>query len=560
MSTPLKDKAHVRANPDEFREAYGRARELFSKIEGVVGVAFGQKRTAGVYQDNVAIVVYVREKKSEEDIPPAERIPSSFEGYPTDVRVVRQGVAEGCDNTTHYNKIQGGIQIMVRRSSNSYGNGTLGCIVRKRNDSGRENVYLLTNKHVLYSPDKGAGENVYHPTQDDDSLGPVQSGALYGNYPYPKNNPAAPKYFLDASIARINLDSTCCGSTCTKDRIEIDETLIVDLQVNGVNSIADVRDVTNDPLIINTKVFKVGRTTGRTAGIVRLVNVPLDADPEPESHNGPRVAAENTIYIEFDVSSPGLTNCKGNPNFTEGGDSGSIIVDEDSRVIGLHTHKGVPAAGFTLKPSHACHIVPILDYLGICIPVTTGTSHGSSRATDGSGLAPAPVSAAASELADGQVAFASVGTASVVESQPGFPVPTPLTDEEFRHMRDLLDAFRVTERGRELRNIFGDTRREIGYLIRNCRPVKVVWHRHQGPAFLAHVLNHLKGHTKGVPFEVKGVSRLTLLERMADVLAQHGSNPLRRTIEEYRSELLEVLASADNVEDCIEHLREKETV
>ena len=113
MAEPTKDKAHVHANPDAFREAYLRAREVFRKLDGVVGVAFGQKRVGTEYQDNVAIVVFVREKKKEEDIPPEQRIPESFEGYPTDVRVVRKGVAEGCDNTTAYDKIQGGIQIMV---------------------------------------------------------------------------------------------------------------------------------------------------------------------------------------------------------------------------------------------------------------------------------------------------------------------------------------------------------------------------------------------------------------------------------------------------------------
>src|SRR5712692_116868 len=109
MSTPLKDKAHVLANPDAFREAYARAREVFEKIEGVAGVAFGQKRVGLDYQDNIAIVVFVKEKKKEEDVPPDQRIPASFEGYPTDVRVVREGVAEGCDNTTKYDKIKGGI-------------------------------------------------------------------------------------------------------------------------------------------------------------------------------------------------------------------------------------------------------------------------------------------------------------------------------------------------------------------------------------------------------------------------------------------------------------------
>jgi len=36
--------------------------------------------------------------------------------------------------------------------------GTLACIVRKRGDTGGENVYLLSNKHVLFALGAGAGD------------------------------------------------------------------------------------------------------------------------------------------------------------------------------------------------------------------------------------------------------------------------------------------------------------------------------------------------------------------------------------------------------------------
>ena len=560
MSEPIKDKAYVEANPDDFREAYARAREHFSKFEGVVGVAFGQKRVGVEYQDNVAIVIFVTEKKDEADIPPDQRIPPSFEGYPTDVRVVRRGIAEACDNTTKYDKIKGGIQIMVERK-NGHAQGTLGCLVKKRGDRGRENVYLLTNKHVLYSPDKGAGADVRHPTETDSLLGSVQAGGLYENVRYPAGNPAAPQYFVDAAIARIDLDSTCCGSTCTKDTTEVEETLIVDLQVNGVNSIADVRDVTNDPLITGKKVFKVGRTTGKTTGIVRLVNAPLTADPPPDQEGGASVAAQNTIYVEFDVASvAGGKNCKGNARFTEQGDSGSMYVDEQNRVIGLHTHRGVPVVS-ALIPSHGCHIVPVLDSLRICIPVTTGTSHGSSLATDGSGLEPfnpnAPLGPGDFPMPDGEIGFASQQIAAQSPAV-GFPDPAPLPDEEVEHMRELLEALRQTAKGRELHRVFGDVRREVGYLIRNCRPVKVVWHRNQGPAFLAHVLNHIKGHRDDIPREVRGISRETLLVRMGAALRVHGGNSLRRAIDQYSEEFMAVVPTLNSAQECIAFLRQRE--
>jgi hypothetical protein len=562
MSEPTKDNAHILSNQQAFQEAYARAREFFEKIEGVVGVGFGLKETGGQQKDDIAIVVFVREKKNEEDLAPEERIPPMFEGYRTDVRIVGRGTAEVCDNATAYDKIKGGIQIMGKKSSNSKFQGTLGCIVKKRNDRGRENVYLLTNKHVLYSPDYGADESVYHPTPDDKNLGPVQAGGLYGNYSYPIGDPAPQQYFIDCAIARIDLDSKCCCSTCTEDTTEVDETLIVDLQVQGVNSLSDVRSVIDDPTIIHTaanpvKVFKVGRTTGKTTGKVVLINAALDADPEPDK-GGPRIAAVNTIQIEFDTATG--TNCHGNQRFTEEGDSGSIIVDENNRVIGLHSSRGTAGAS-GLIPSHACHILPVLDHLSICIPVTTGTSHGSSLATDGSGILPAivPLPMGDFPMPDGELVFVDQPVEAAGRSL-GLTEPVPVSEDEMRHIRELLGAFRNTRTGRELHHVFANIRREMAYLVRNRRPVKVTWHRNKGPAFLAHVLNHLKGQSERVPREVEGISLAMLLGRMGEVLSKHGSNPLREAIEKHSDDMLSMLTSgACTVQDCIAYLQQKET-
>jgi hypothetical protein len=134
-----------------------------------------------------------------------------------------------------------------------------------------------------------------------------------------------------------------------------------------------------------------------------------------------------------------------------------------------------------------------------------------------------------------------------------------LSDDEVEHMRELLAALRQTAKGRELHRVFGDVRREIGYLIRNCRPVKVTWHRNQGPAFLAHVLNHLKGHTDHIPQEVRGISRETLVARMSEVLRVHGGNSVRRAIEQYNEEFMAVAHTLNSAQECITYLEEVST-
>ena len=408
-----------------------------------------------------------------------------------------------CENNKEYAVIQGGIAISAAEGHG----GTLGCIVRKRNDDGRDNLYLLTNRHVLYgSDDRGPGAIVYHPNHVKESgpsiaLGPVQPGGLRQNYPNPnpdENNPGE-NYYIDAAIARIDRDRILCGSECSKDRLQFDG-LIDGLGLNG-NKILDVRDVRHDNSIIYNadngfpKVVMVGRSTGKTWGRVKYIRQRASFPGE-----GPNDAAfwgYNVIHIEVDEDNHPLgKNCKGFLLFGEAGDSGSMILDQQGRVIGLF----VGASINDNNRGRACHIVPVLDALGVSI-LSEGTSHGSTSATDGSGVA--LYRNDASELPAGKIVFTS----------------------------EHLHALRSTPKGRALHELFVHLRREAADLIRNHKLVKATWHRHKGPAFLAHVLNHLRGDTGTVPREVDGVHAKTLLEKMVEVLRRYGSNSLRAAID-----------------------------
>jgi hypothetical protein len=568
-----KDNTHITSDPQAFFAALARARALFSTFDGVVGVGFGQKQTDGQYKDDIAIVVHVREKKKEDAIAPAERIPPEFEGYPTDIQVVDEVHAHKCENDTKYDTIEGGIQIAIKLDAQGTNyTGTLSCLVRKRNDSGRENVYLLSCKHVLFSVGvTGPGDYVYHPYLPSPGpsapLGPIQQASFFDNQSITVPDPANPgqfivqNFFIDCAIARIDIDSVCCGSTCTQDTTKYD-TSIIDLQINGVNTIADILDTSygaNAMAIIGKKVFKVGRTTGRTVGIVRSTSAPANVAPVP--HLGtPQIAAENTIKIDFDVSSdPSGKNCKGGVSFVEEGDSGSLVLDEQGRAIGLVYAGPPPDPNNPTAPrsSYACHIAVVLDRLNICIATTTGTSHGSSNATDATGRSPAAVPPAQSQLPLGSIGFLSQQDNNLA---PGLAAPRPVSAEEERHMRAVLATFREMRLGPELHAVFAEVRREVGYLIRNSRPVKVAWHRHKGPAFLAHVLNHIAGETDRVPHAIDGVTRRALLIRMREVLASHGSNPLRQALARHGNEIIAMLTrpDCDSVADCLDYLREKE--
>ena len=140
----------------------------------------------------------------------------------------------------------------------------------------------------------------------------------------------------------------------------------------------------------------------------------------------------------------------------------------------------------------------------------------------------------------------------------GFLQPEPVTEAQQERLTDLLQAFRSTTRGRELHEAFRHVRREIGYLVRNVRPVTVAWHRNKGPAFFACLLNHLRGDAPNFPHEVKEVRLSTLLDKMEMELTNHGSNPLRDTIQRYGNDVRSMLLNGNDVYEFLDHLSKNE--
>ena len=577
--------ADIRAEPEAFQAACARAAVAFGRIPGVISVGYGLKQTEGSFGDELAIVVFVNEKLPAPALPPAERIPPLFEGYRTDVRVVLEPRLLACDNTAKYATIQGGIQIANKGvtvgNTTSVELGTLGCIVRRRNHSGRENVYMLSNSHVMYAMGQGPGDAVTHPDPHNGTgLGPITEGGCFRNIVWPPGTPppnplpdpthpdAPPNHtnetFIDCAMARLDLDS-CCG--CTKDSVAFAES-IIDLvtvtqpdagrgdPVHAANRIADVRDVYNDLPFVGQVVTKVGRTTGKTQGKCVSVSTPVRIDDAFDTNVPPaKILGYNCLEIVPDP--PGTLNCKGHALFSEKGDSGSVVLDAQRRVVAL-LFGGLDGSSVPPPPpnssSTAAHIVPVLDHLGICIPCAAGaTGHGSTLATDGSGLAPMPLPVGQSKLTS-QLDFLGAG------AQPTAMAPVPLDEAQARRMHALLEGFRATELGRPLYAAIDTFRRELGYLVRNLRPVKVVWGRHQGPAWLALFLNHIAGHTATIPHEIKGITRRALLERMRAVLDEYGSNPLRDALARHGDCVLDLLTAegSDSLADVVATLRQRE--
>ena len=245
MSEPVDDTA-ARAQSTAFREALARARADFSRISGVVAVGFGQKEKDGSYRSDVVISVLVREKKPLDALAPSERIPQTYEGYATDVRVVREGSPVACNNHASYSTIQGGIQIVptIHDPAGAYDAGTLGCIVRRRGDSGAR---TSSSSRAGTSSFRRAGKKVTSRTiRSRRRRNPTLPAVGHRRHWVGSRSQVPAKrvvhnrrdrhhkfFHLDCATARINIDCKCIDdSTWTKDKLDY-STTIVDLELGG---------------------------------------------------------------------------------------------------------------------------------------------------------------------------------------------------------------------------------------------------------------------------------------------------------------------------------------
>jgi hypothetical protein len=140
-------------------------------------------------------------------------------------------------------------------------------------------------------------------------------------------------------------------------------------------------------------------------------------------------------------------------------------------------------------------------------------------------------------------------------TQPAWLQPEAPSEAQQEKLAELLQSFRSTHTGRELHAAFAHVRREIGYLVRNCRPVTVAWHRNKGPAFFACLLNHLRGDAIEFPHQVGSASLGVLLDKMEIELMDHGSIPLRETIQRYGEHVRAILLNGNNVNEFIGYLQ-----
>jgi hypothetical protein len=516
--------------------AHAAATRAFAKVPGVVGVGLGVKETGGELTGEVAVIVYVEEKKPRSALSRSELLPDSVEGVKTDVQ--RRLWFEPLGGTT----LKGGVQI--RRSPDDRDRpkpGTLGYVATRISDS--LNV-MLSCDHVMVS--KRAGDlRIFHPDVSrccgslKNAVGGVLSGHT-GHVPY-TNSQGTETYFIDGAIASI-----ISGVTARK-------------VIPDVGPITGSEDLTATPVgpgNATITVRKRGAITSVTRGTVDDVAFPFKQVPmaptmqrvmkiRPSAgHTFPftitwKVPAADVAdhLTDFPAQSLGgtATQISANevrfdvPVFAVPGDSGSALVNmAGGAIVGLvfsgsvyvleafqegKLGTGIVPTGFAV----ACHIPPVLAELGIRIDPSTDTSGGRGVVVPGDEISADP--------------------------------PDALDAINVR-LADLERRLGATPAGRRLNDLVRTHGDELMELVHHRRPVLVEWHRTRGPAFSALLLEALlDGGT--LPSAVDGVSRDVMLARMKYALQAEGSPALRGAMAENEAFLLDLLDRSGTVDELV---------
>jgi hypothetical protein len=173
--------------------------------------------------------------------------------------------------------------------------GTLGCFVTA---SGNDRL-VLSNNHVLADENRAAvGDSILQPGSRDGGQFPQDRVATLSNF-VPLSD--TQKNQVDAAVALLDEGVQDAGNTLT-----------------GLGLLQGMR---SNPIEGGETVLKIGRTTGLTRGRVSA----FDVDDVWVGYDMGVIGFDGQIEIEPEGDSP----------FSLGGDSGSLIVDEDFRAVAL---------------------------------------------------------------------------------------------------------------------------------------------------------------------------------------------------------------------------------
>lgn len=207
--------------------------------------------------------------------------------------------------------------------------GTIGAIA-EHPASGR--YVILSNNHVLANEnDAAVGDAIIQPGDADDGK-------------RPKNSVAKLTKWIDLRANKTNLIDAAIATV--KKTIEVNP-----LKYQGIGKLAGARSA---PLVPGMAVAKVGRTTGLRRGRISAIEI-------------------DKVVVEYDLGDLSFDDqieieSTGASSFSAGGDSGSLILDEENRGCAL-LFAGSETGGQNGRGlTYATPIAIVLEKLAIELP------------------------------------------------------------------------------------------------------------------------------------------------------------------------------------------------
>lgn len=309
---------------DKYFKTLDRARWKLLSMKNVVGVGVGHKHVGMNRTEQPAIIVFVSKKEPSESLSREHQVPFRINGLETDVIEIGEVRLLDADRKKIIRPAQPGISLGHYRVSA----GTFGAVVKDRNTGEK---LILSNNHILANASSGndgratIGDPVLQPgdydggTKDDRiatllKYVPMQKGEAPATCPIANGAARFANILVHAIRPSYNLKFFKRGGStnivdCAVARPVRPELISEEiLGLGTVNGIAEAKP--------GMSVVKSGRTTGITRGKVTAVAVTLDVKLDDNN------SAHFTDQVMTDMKS-------------QGGDSGSLVLTEGNKAVGL---------------------------------------------------------------------------------------------------------------------------------------------------------------------------------------------------------------------------------
>lgn len=256
-------------------------KELLKKAN-VVGCGIGEKIKGGFFTGKLCLKVYVERKLPKKELKKTDLIPEVLSPIETDIEEVGKLIA--FSNTGRYRPALGGVSIGHYQITA----GTFGCLVKEKKTG---KIFILSNNHVLANSNQAKkNDPILQPGPYDG--GKKSKDILAYLEKWVEIKFGKQSNLIDGALARVK-----------SVKLVKPEIILIGLP-QGIRKAK-----------LNLAIQKSGRTTGYTTGKIKDISA--------------------TVKINYAQKVALFRNQILTTNISQGGDSGSLVLDLKKRAVGL---------------------------------------------------------------------------------------------------------------------------------------------------------------------------------------------------------------------------------